>query len=169
MTGLWFPIEVKDFLSSLCVQTGSEASPASYPMGTCGPFPGLKRGWGVTLTVHPHLVPRSRVSRRCISSPPWRLRGGSGTTLALSYRQIHCPSVYVTISIFYCKWEHETRVLNDLLITEKQWELILVVSCAHSDGCEKLSSNAATNYCLSVSPCEPLPNPTLGILVEGVM
>jgi hypothetical protein len=108
MTGLWFPVEVTDFFSSLCVQTGSEASPASYPMGTCGPFPGVKRGWGVTLTVHPRLVLRSRMSR-CISSPPWRLRGGSGTTLALSYRQIHCPSVYVTISIFYCKWEHETE------------------------------------------------------------
>jgi hypothetical protein len=30
------------FSSSLCVQTGSGAHPASYPMGTGGPFPGGK-------------------------------------------------------------------------------------------------------------------------------
>jgi hypothetical protein len=29
----------KDFSSSLCVQTGSEAHPASCTMGTGGPFP----------------------------------------------------------------------------------------------------------------------------------
>jgi hypothetical protein len=29
----------KNFFSSLCVQTSSEAHPASYPMGTNGPFP----------------------------------------------------------------------------------------------------------------------------------
>jgi hypothetical protein len=32
----------KDFSSSLCVQTGSGAQPASYPVGTGGPFPGAK-------------------------------------------------------------------------------------------------------------------------------
>jgi hypothetical protein len=32
----------KDFSSSLCVQTGSEAHPASSPVGTGGPFPGGK-------------------------------------------------------------------------------------------------------------------------------
>jgi hypothetical protein len=31
--------------------------------------PGLKSGRGVTLTTHPHLVPRSRMSRSCTSSP----------------------------------------------------------------------------------------------------
>jgi hypothetical protein len=31
-----------DFSSSPCVQTGSEAHPAPYPMGTGGPFPGGK-------------------------------------------------------------------------------------------------------------------------------
>jgi hypothetical protein len=30
----------EDFSSSLCVQTGSEAHPASCTMGTGGPFPG---------------------------------------------------------------------------------------------------------------------------------
>jgi hypothetical protein len=48
-----FPAEAVNFASSLCVQTGSEAHPASYPMGTGGSFPGGKRGRGVTLTVYP--------------------------------------------------------------------------------------------------------------------
>jgi hypothetical protein len=38
------------FSSNLCVQTGSEANPASYPVGTGGPFPEINRGKGVTLT-----------------------------------------------------------------------------------------------------------------------
>jgi hypothetical protein len=37
-----FPAEVKDFSSSLCVQTGSGAHPASCTIGTRGPFPGDK-------------------------------------------------------------------------------------------------------------------------------
>jgi hypothetical protein len=40
--GVRSPAGVKDFSSSLCVQTASGAHPASYPMGTGGPFPGLK-------------------------------------------------------------------------------------------------------------------------------
>jgi hypothetical protein len=36
------PAEAKDFFSSLCVQTGSGAHPASCTMGTGGPFPGGK-------------------------------------------------------------------------------------------------------------------------------
>jgi hypothetical protein len=44
----------EDFSSSLYVQSGSGAQ----PMGTESPFPGVKQGWGVTLTTHPHLVLR---------------------------------------------------------------------------------------------------------------
>jgi hypothetical protein len=36
------PAEVKDFSSSLGIQTSSEAHPASFPVGTGGPFPGGK-------------------------------------------------------------------------------------------------------------------------------
>jgi hypothetical protein len=39
-TGVRSPTEAEDFSSSLCVQTGSGAHPASYSMGTGGPFPG---------------------------------------------------------------------------------------------------------------------------------
>jgi hypothetical protein len=51
--GVQFLAGPTDFSSSLCVQTGSEAQPASCTMGTGGPFPGAKRSWGVTLTTHP--------------------------------------------------------------------------------------------------------------------
>jgi hypothetical protein len=40
--GFRFPAEAKDFSSSLCVQTDSGAHPASYTLGTGGPFPGVK-------------------------------------------------------------------------------------------------------------------------------
>jgi hypothetical protein len=44
--GVRSPAEAKDFSSSLYVQTSSEAHPASYPMGTGGPFPGDKNAVG---------------------------------------------------------------------------------------------------------------------------
>jgi hypothetical protein len=49
------PLGAEDFSSSPCVQTGSGAHPASYPMGTGGPFTGVKHDRGVMLTTHPHL------------------------------------------------------------------------------------------------------------------
>jgi hypothetical protein len=62
--------EVKDFSSSLCVQTVSEAHPASYIMRIGSPFPGVNGGRGVTLTTHSYLVLRSRMSRSYTFSPP---------------------------------------------------------------------------------------------------
>jgi hypothetical protein len=50
--GVRSPAGAEDFSSSLCVQTGSGAHPASCTMG-------IKRGRVVMLTTHPHLVPRS--------------------------------------------------------------------------------------------------------------
>jgi hypothetical protein len=44
------------------VQTGPGAHPACCTMGT-GSFPGVKYGWGMLLTTHPLLVPRSWKSR----------------------------------------------------------------------------------------------------------
>jgi hypothetical protein len=41
------------FSSNLCVQTGSRTQPASCAMGTGGPFLGVKRVRGETLTTHP--------------------------------------------------------------------------------------------------------------------
>jgi hypothetical protein len=55
------PTGAENFSSSPCVQTGSEAHPASYPMGTGRWVPGVltqgvTRGRGVILTTHPHLA-----------------------------------------------------------------------------------------------------------------
>jgi hypothetical protein len=58
----------KEFSSSLCVQTSSEAHLSSCPMGTGVLSQGVKRGQGVTPTTHSHLVPRSRISRSYNSS-----------------------------------------------------------------------------------------------------
>jgi hypothetical protein len=52
-TGVWSPVKQKDFSSSLGIHSSSKAHPASYPMGTGGRFPGVKRGRGVTVTTHP--------------------------------------------------------------------------------------------------------------------
>jgi hypothetical protein len=75
------PAEVKDFSRSLCVQTSSEAHPASYPMGAGGPFPGGRARLGRDTDHSPHLVLRSRMSRSDVSSFPWHLHGGSGTAI----------------------------------------------------------------------------------------
>jgi hypothetical protein len=56
--GVLSPAGAKDFSSNLCVQTGSEAHPASCTMGTGDSFPGSKARPGRD-TDHPHLVPRS--------------------------------------------------------------------------------------------------------------
>jgi hypothetical protein len=49
--------EKEDFSSSLRVQTGSETHPAHCSMSTRGPFPGAKRGRGVTRTMSRTIPP----------------------------------------------------------------------------------------------------------------
>jgi hypothetical protein len=63
----------KGFFSSLCVQTGSGAHPASCTMGTGVLSPGVKARPGRDADHSPHLVPRSWMSRSYTSSPPKRL------------------------------------------------------------------------------------------------
>jgi hypothetical protein len=72
------PTESEDFSSSLCVQTGSEAHPVSYPMGTDtgGPFPGGKERDA------DHSPPSSgRGMSRSYTSPPCSSMACSGTAL----------------------------------------------------------------------------------------
>jgi hypothetical protein len=54
-------------------------------------FPGVKLGRGVTLTIHPHLVPRSRMTWSYISSPPWRLHSIAGQ-LYFTYFRLVTPT-----------------------------------------------------------------------------
>jgi hypothetical protein len=62
-TGVRSPSEAKDFSSSFCVQTGSEAHQAYYRMCTGGSFPGGKARPGCEYDISPHLVPILRMSR----------------------------------------------------------------------------------------------------------
>jgi hypothetical protein len=74
------PTEAKDFSSSLCVQTSSEAHPMSYPMSTVGPFLGGKsRPRRDAEKSTPSTVEVKK--ENYMSSPPWRLHDDSGTTL----------------------------------------------------------------------------------------
>jgi hypothetical protein len=79
------PTEAKDFSSSLCIQTSSEAHPVSCTMGTGGPFPWGKARKGRDADHSPFLVPRSRMSRSYTSSLLWRLHGGRGTALDFTF------------------------------------------------------------------------------------
>jgi hypothetical protein len=55
--------------------------------------PRVKRGRGVTLTTHPHLVPRLSMSRSYTSLPPCASMACSGTALLLLYlRLLMCKS-----------------------------------------------------------------------------
>jgi hypothetical protein len=74
----------KDFSCSLCVQTVSGAHPASCTVGTEGPFPGAKSRLVRDADHSPHPVPKSRMSRIYISSPPSAFVSGSATALAFN-------------------------------------------------------------------------------------
>jgi hypothetical protein len=52
---------------------GPTQPPIQWVLGVLSP--GVKHGRGVTLTTHPHLVPRLSMSRSYTSSPPMRLHG----------------------------------------------------------------------------------------------
>jgi hypothetical protein len=91
--------EAEDFSSTLCVQTGSGAHPASCTVGTVGYSPGVKRGRGVMLTTHPVLVPRLRKSRSYTpchpDAPLWSVTGPLYLYLIYIYIYIY---IYVQVS-----------------------------------------------------------------------
>jgi hypothetical protein len=62
---------------------------------------GAKRGRGVTLTTHPHLVPRSRMSRSYTSSPPSATMAcSSGTSLLFAYLCMFSRFIYLFVHFF---------------------------------------------------------------------
>jgi hypothetical protein len=77
--GVRSPAGAKDFsIASLSRPAlGPTQPPVQWVPGVLSP--GLKRGLGVTLTTHPHLVPRSSMSRSYTSSPPSTFMECSGT------------------------------------------------------------------------------------------
>jgi hypothetical protein len=80
--------------------------------------PGLKRGRGVTLTIHPLLVPRSRMSGSYNSSPPSAFISCSGTALV------------VELVLNWIKPKHLTHDEEKEQITNKKFwkELIRLLS-----------------------------------------
>jgi hypothetical protein len=81
-----------DFSSSPCGQTGSGAHPASYQMGTGGPFPGGKVRPGRDADHSPPSSAEVKNEKELLFSPhvpPWRVAG----------------SLYFFIGIIYCKYK----------------------------------------------------------------
>jgi hypothetical protein len=94
----------KDLSCRLSVQTSSGAHPTSCTMGTGVLSSGVKHSRGVTLTTHPHLVLRSRMSRSYTSSAPLRLHRCVVGLLYLYHplSEVHCLSGEWADSVFAC-------------------------------------------------------------------
>jgi hypothetical protein len=79
MTGVRSPTGAEDFSSSLCVQTGSGAHPASCSMGTGGPFPGGKAQPGHDADHSPLSSAEFKNEQELYllspHAPPWRVAG----------------------------------------------------------------------------------------------
>jgi hypothetical protein len=108
----------KDFSFSLCVQTSSEAHPASCPVGTGGPFPEAKARPERDADYSPNLVPESRMSRSYISSLSWNLHGGSATALFLNF---FYSLQYICISMCKCN-RHATKLYEAETSPSVLWE-----------------------------------------------
>jgi hypothetical protein len=70
-------------------------------MGTGGSFPRVKRVRSVTLTTHPHLLPRSRIIRSHIVSPCCRLRGVAGQLYFIFIYYLSSDIVIAIIKLEY--------------------------------------------------------------------
>jgi hypothetical protein len=73
------PTGAEDFSSSPCVQTGSGTHPASYPVGTVGPFPGGKARPGRDANHSPPSSAEVKYEKELYllspHAPPWRVAG----------------------------------------------------------------------------------------------
>jgi hypothetical protein len=101
------PTGAEDFSPSPCVQTGSGPTqpPIQWIPGVLSP--GLKRGRCVTVTTHPHLVPRLRMSRSCTSSPPSASMACCGTALLyfILFTRMYIWNSIVVMSFSAIYWE----------------------------------------------------------------
>ena len=99
------PVEAR---FSAPVQTGPGAHPASCTMGT-GSFPGVKSGRGVTLPLHPLLVPWSRKGRAIPVLPLWAVRPVDSLSA--------CTRVHFAFTLLYCGQLH-TQVSPTLHLSD---------------------------------------------------
>jgi len=82
-TGLQSLAEAKDFSLASVSRPALTATQSSIQWVPGILSPGVKLGWGVTLTAHSHLVSMSRMSRSYNAFIPCRLYDDVGTTLLL--------------------------------------------------------------------------------------
>ena len=82
--------------------------PCLSTMGT-GSFPGVKCGRGVTLTLHPLLVPWSRKSRGILLDPLWAVRPVQKCKGAV-YLYLYLPCLLRVQSIFAALLSHTDRL-----------------------------------------------------------
>jgi len=75
------------------VHTGSGTHTASCTMGT-GPFPGVKSGRGVTLTLHPLLVPLVMKEYSYTSTPPM------GSTACTELQCLYKGALYLRVELY---------------------------------------------------------------------
>jgi hypothetical protein len=87
--GVRSPAGAEDFSSSLSVQTGSGAHPASCTMGTGGPFPGGKARPGRDADQSPpscaEVVNEYELYFLSPQAPPWRVEGLLYFTFYIEY------------------------------------------------------------------------------------
>jgi hypothetical protein len=87
---------------------GPTQPPAQWVPGVLSP--GLKRGRGVTLTTHPHLVPRSRMSRSIPTFLTSAFVACSGTALAFKTLM----AFYIVVSSFVIDLTHLSQMVYNL-------------------------------------------------------
>jgi hypothetical protein len=104
----------------------SEQLWGSYPINTGVLSPGVKRGWVVTLTTHPLLVPRSRMSRSCISFPYVACMAVAGQLYFLHFRRQYSRltnSLNWVLSIII-----ETLHMKPVALYRMSWGRVLGIS-----------------------------------------
>jgi hypothetical protein len=101
------------FFSSLCVQTGSGAHPASYTMGTAGSFPGGKARPGHDDDRSPPSSAEVEKSRSYTSSAASATTSCSGTTLRHTVTsQLFLITTFPPLSPPHCRPTVETSTCS---------------------------------------------------------
>jgi hypothetical protein len=100
------------FIWSLCPDRLWDP-PSLLSNGYRGSFPqGVKRGWGMTVTTHPHLLPRSRMSRSYASSSPKRLRRVYWDSFTLLYVFRYVSLSYILTIFRWYNTHNQSLKLN---------------------------------------------------------
>jgi hypothetical protein len=128
--GFRSPAEAKDFSSILCVQTGSEAHPASCTMGTGGPFPGGKARPGRDADHSPlssaEVVNEYELYLLSPQAPPWRVEG-----LLYSIYYI-CIYIYIYMFVYICVCvcvsSFVARLKATAMLSVEGWQLTCMTS-----------------------------------------